>query len=259
MPTAAPQRRQLLLLILCGFFVGFFVAAELIGAKLFHFSLFGLGPSALGLQGDLFIATTGILAFPLTFILTDIINEYYGRRTVRALTFIAIAVNLALIPVVQAAMAVPAHDFGGAAVDQGMQDAFRRALGQSWAIVVASMCAFAVGQLIDVAVFGWLRRATGGRKLWLRAQGSTLVSQLIDTFVVIFLAFVVIPAMVNSGAEDDLFMMSAGQAATVSLTNYIYKFAIAVAITPLLYAVHWLVDLWLGRDEAERAIAEAHA
>lgn len=249
-------KRQLLLLILCGFFVGFFAAAELIGAKLFHFSLFGLGPSALGLQGDLFVATTGILAFPLTFILTDIINEYYGRRTVRALTFIAIVVNLALIPVVQAAMAVPAHDFGGKPIDQGMQDAFQRALGQSWAIVAASLCAFALGQLIDVAVFSWLRRATGGRMLWLRAQGSTLVSQLIDTFVVIFLAFVVIPGLVGG---DGLFAMTGGQAFTVSLTNYIYKFAIAVAITPLLYLVHWLVDLWLGREEAERAIAEAHA
>lgn len=249
------QRRQLLLLILCGFFVGFFVAAELIGAKLFHFSLFGMGPSALGLNGDLFIATTGILAFPLTFILTDIINEYYGRRTVRALTFIAIAVNLALIPVVQAAMAVPAHDFGGAPIDQGMQDAFKRSLGQSWAIVTASLCAFAIGQLIDVAVFSWLRRLTGGRMLWLRAQGSTVVSQLIDTFVVIFLAFVIIPGVVGG----DLFAMSGGQAFTVSVTNYIYKFAIAVAITPLLYVAHWLVDLWLGRDEAHRAIAEAHA
>jgi queuosine precursor transporter len=253
------QRRHLLLLILCGFFVGFFVAAELIGAKLFHFSLFGLGPSALGLDGNLFVATTGILAFPLTFILTDIINEYYGRRTVRALTFIAIAVNLSLIPVVQAAMAVPAHDFGGAPINQDMQDAFRRSLGQSWAIVTASLCAFAVGQMIDVSVFVWLRRLTGGRMLWLRAQGSTVVSQLIDTFVVIFLAFVIIPGLVNSGKPDDMFAMSGGQAFTVSVTNYIYKFAIAVAITPLLYLAHWLVDLWLGHDEAHRAIAEAHA
>jgi queuosine precursor transporter len=255
MAESTIPRRHLLLLILCGFFVGFFVAAELIGAKLFHFSLLGLGPSSLGLDGDLFIATTGILAFPLTFILTDIINEYYGRRTVRALTFIAIVVNLALIPVVQAAMAVPAHDFASGGVNQDMQDAFRRSLGQSWAIVAASLCAFAIGQLIDVAVFSWLRRMTGGRMLWLRAQGSTLVSQLIDTFVVIYLAFVVIPMVVGG---DGLFAMSGGQAFTVSVTNYIYKFAIAVAITPLLYVVHWLVDAWLGHEEAERAIAEAH-
>lgn len=252
--TAGMDRRTLLLLILCGFFVGFFVAAEMIGAKLFHFSLFGLGPSAFGLSGTQFIATTGILAFPLTFILTDIINEYYGRTAVRALTFIAIAVNIALIPVVQAAMAVPAHDFAGGGLNEVMQDAYQQALGQSWAIVVASLCAFAIGQLLDVMVFSWLRRATGGRMLWLRAQGSTVVSQLIDTFVVIYLAFVIIPAVVGGG----MFHMSPGNACTVSMTNYIYKFVIAVAATPLLYLVHALVERWLGHAEAAQLVAAAH-
>ena len=255
MSTASLSRRHLLLLVLSGFFTGFFVAVELIGAKLFHFSLFGLGPASFGLNGDLFVATTGIIAFPLTFIITDIVNEYYGKRTVRTLTFLAIAVNIALIPVVQAAIAAPAHDFASGGVDQGMQDAFRRSLGQSWAIVVASLCAFAIGQLVDVAVFTRLRRLTGGRMLWLRAQGSTVVSQLIDTIVVIYLAFVVIPALVGG---DSLFAMKPGEAGTVCLTNYIYKFAIAVAITPLLYAIHYAIDAWLGRDEAARAIAEAH-
>jgi len=249
-------RRQLLLLILCGFFVGFFVAVELLGAKLFHFSLFGLGPASFGMgEATLFVATTGIIAFPLTFIITDIVNEYYGKRTVRTLTFLAIAVNLALIPVVQAAMAVDAHDFKTGGVDAATNAAFVKALGQSWAIVVASLCAFAVGQLVDVAVFAWLRARTGGRMLWLRAQGSTVVSQLIDTFIVIFLAFVIIPAVVGG---DSLFAMKPGEAFAVSLTNYIYKFVIAVAITPVLYAVHWAIDAWLGHDEASKAIAEAH-
>ncbi len=248
-------RRQLLLLILCGFFVGFFVAVELIGAKLFHFSLFGLGPSSFGLNGSLFVATTGIIAFPLTFIITDIVNEYYGKRAVRTLTFLAIAVNLALIPVVQAAIHVDAHDFASGGVNEPFNAAFATALGQSWAIVVASLCAFAVGQLVDVSVFAWLRARTGGRMLWLRAQGSTVVSQLIDTFVVIYLAFVVIPWIAGG---DNLFAMKPGEAFGVSMTNYIYKFAIAVAITPLLYAVHWAIDAWLGKDEAARAIAEAH-
>jgi uncharacterized integral membrane protein (TIGR00697 family) len=248
-------RRQLLLLVLCGFFVGFFVAVELLGAKLFQFTLFGLSPSSFGMgQAGVFVATTGILAFPLTFIITDIVNEYYGRKTVRTLTFLAIAVNLALIPVVQAAIHVNAHDFASGGVNEPFNAAFSTALGQSWAIVLASLCAFAVGQLVDVSVFAWLRARTGGRMLWLRAQGSTVVSQLIDTFIVIYLAFVVIPAI----AGGELFAMQPGEAFAVSLTNYIYKFAIAVAITPLLYLVHWLVDAWLGKDEAARTIAEAH-
>jgi len=251
-------RRQLLLLILCGFFVGFFVAVELLGAKLFQFTLLGLSPSSFGLgEADVFVATTGIIAFPLTFIITDIVNEYYGKRTVRTLTFLAIAVNLALIPVVQSAMAVNAHDFATGGVDKQTNAAFITALGQSWAIVIASLCAFAVGQLVDVAVFAWLRARTGGRMLWLRAQGSTVVSQLIDTFIVIFFAFILIPLIANLFGGN-LGVWSVGLAFTVSLTNYIYKFAIAVAITPLLYAVHWAIDAWLGKDEAARAIAEAH-
>jgi uncharacterized integral membrane protein (TIGR00697 family) len=249
------DRRALLLLVLCGFFTGFFVASEIIGAKLFHFTLLGLGPASFGLSGTQFVATTGILAFPLTFLLTDIINEYFGRRTVRVLTFIAIAVNLTLVPVVQAAIAVPAHDFATGEINQAMQNAYSQAMGQSWAIVVASVCAFAIGQYLDVAIFTVLRRMTGGRMLWLRSQGSTLVSQLIDTFVVLGLAFWLIPLLVSG----TMFHMTLSEVGTVSLTNYLYKAAIAVAMTPLLYLLHGSVERWLGHEEAARAVAEAHA
>jgi queuosine precursor transporter len=250
-----PPRRQSLLLALCALFVGFFVCAELLGAKLFHFSLFGLLPKHLGLsdgEGD-FVATTGILAFPVTFILTDIINEYFGRKVVRTLTILAISVNLLLQPVVQAAIIVPTITFGGPTADE-MHKAYQLAFGQTWAIVVASLCAFTLSQFLDIWLFTWLRRRTGGRMLWLRAQGSTLVSQLIDTFVVIFMAFVIIPALVGGSNQP----WPLESALNVSLTNYIYKFAIAIAITPLLYVVHFVVDRWLGRDEAALAVKEAH-
>src|SRR5687767_14811056 len=96
-PLRATDRRELLLLILLTMFVGFFVTAELLGAKLFHFTLFGVGPVDLGLgQDSEFVATTGILAFPLTFLLTDVINEFFGKRIVRQFTFLALAVNAIL-------------------------------------------------------------------------------------------------------------------------------------------------------------------
>jgi uncharacterized integral membrane protein (TIGR00697 family) len=250
---AASDRRQALLLTLCALFVGFFVTAELLGAKLWRFTLFGVTPKRLGLSESAeFVATTGILAFPLTFVLTDIINEYFGRRIVRQFTWLAIGVNLILQLVVQAAIRVPAISFTPGLSDDAVQSAYQIALGQTWSIVAASLIAFALGQFLDIAVFSWLRRRTGGRMLWLRSQGSTLVSQLVDTFVVITLAFVAIPALFG-GTPWKL-----RTAIDVSVTNYVYKFAIAVGTTPILYFVHAAVDRWLGHDLAEQLAHQAH-
>lgn len=253
-PTVG-ARRQVLLIGLCALFVGFFVTAELLGAKLWSFTLLGLGPRHLGLDGERFVATAGILAFPLTFVLTDSVNEYFGVRVVRLFTFAAIAVNVILQPVVQAAIRVPAVSFTPGVDAAQIQRAYELSLGQSWAIVAGSLVAFALGQLLDARVFTFLRRATGGRWLWLRAQGSTVVSQLVDTFVVIFLAFVVLPGVFDTGQPP----MAGAQAFAISATNYVYKFAIALLITPLLYVVHGLVDLYLGRDAAHALAEAAHA
>jgi len=250
---ALVAREQVLAYVLCALFVGFFVAAEVLGGKLFRFTLFGLGPSDLGLgDGSEFAATAGILAFPLTFVMTDIVNEYYGRPIVKLFTWIGIGVNLLLQPVIRAAIAVPAISFTPGISDQDMQRGFEIAFGQTTSIVVASLCAFALAQWLDVQVFTWLRRATGGKYLWLRAQGSTIVSQVADTFVVIFLAFVLIPRF--TGGEP----WTVGNAASVSLTNYVYKFVLAVGITPVLYLVHSAVDSYLGKEAAEALVHHAH-
>lgn len=251
--SRAGNARQTLLLTLCGLFVGFFVAAELLGSKLWGFTMLGIGPKSLGLgDAEQFVATAGIFAFPLTFVLTDVINEYFGRRVVRVLTWIAIAVNIALQPVVQAAIRAPAVSFTPGIEAEQFQSAFSLALGQTWAIVVASLIAFSVAQLIDVSVFTWLRRRTGGRLLWLRAQGSTVVSQLIDTAAVIFLAFVVIPSLIGQPH------MTLGAATNIAATNYVYKLLITLVMTPLLYLAHWAVETWLGRELAEQLTHEAH-
>lgn len=250
---ALVAREQVLAYVLCALFVGFFVAAEVLGGKLFRFTFFGLGPDDLGLgDGPEFAATAGILAFPLTFVMTDIVNEYFGRPIVKLFTWIAIAVNLLLQPVIRAAIAVPAISFTPGISDQDMQRGFEIALGQTTSIVVASLCAFALAQWLDVQVFTWLRRVTGGKYLWLRAQGSTIVSQVVDTLAVIFLAFVVIPGF-TGGAP-----WSVSDALSVSLTNYVYKFAIAVGITPVLYLVHAAVDGYLGKEAAEALVHHAH-
>src|SRR5688572_25600064 len=246
-------REQVLAYVLCASFVCFFVAAEVLGGKLFRFTLFGRGPDDLGLgDGTEFAATAGILAFPLTFVMTDIVNEYFGRPIVRLFTWIAIAVNLLLQPVIRAAIAVPAISFTPGVTDADMQRGFQVAFGQTTNIVLASLTAFAIAQWLDARVFTWLRHNTGGRLLWLRAQGSTVVSQLVDTIAVIYLAFVVIPLL--SGGQP----WSLGDALSVSLTNYVYKFLIAVVSTPVLYLVHAAVDAYLGKETAEALVHHAH-
>jgi len=246
-------REQVLAYVLCALFVGFFVAAEVLGGKLFHFRLFGIGPSDLGLGEDQdFVATAGILAFPLTFVMTDIVNEYFGRPVVKLFTWIAIAVNLLLQPVIRAAIAVPAISYTPGITSDEMHRGFEIALGQTTSIVFASLCAFALAQWLDVQVFTWMRRITGGKWLWLRAQGSTVVSQMIDTVAVIYLAFVLIPLLV--GKEP----WTLANAFSVSVTNYVYKFAIAVASTPALYLVHAAVDRYLGKEVAEALVHHAH-
>jgi uncharacterized integral membrane protein (TIGR00697 family) len=249
------DRRELLLLILLTLFIGFFVTAELLGAKLFHFTLFGLSPASLGIGKDTeFVATTGILAFPLTFVLTDVINEFFGKRIVRQFTFLALAVNAILQIVVQAAIRVPATSFTPGVTADAVQSAYSLALGQTWSIVVASMIAFLIGQWLDVQVFTYLRKRTGGRLLWLRSQGSTVVSQFIDSYVVIILAFVVLPSLFKTGSAP----WALGNAIAVATTNYVYKFVIAVGSTPILYFVHGSVHAWLGHDLAHRMSHEAH-
>lgn len=252
MQTSPSFRRELFLLASLALFTGFFVAANFLGNKLFEFTLFGLKPSHLGLPGETFVATAGILAFPLTFILTDVVNEYFGKRVVRTFTFLAIAVNLILQPIVMGAAAAPTISFTPGVDSQTAHAAYQLAYGSAWTITVGSLVAFAVAQLVDVGIFTWLRRRTGGRMIWLRAQGSTVVSQLIDTLVVIYLAFYVLPALVGDPH------MSAAEAGRIATTNYIYKFALAVLMTPILYFSRGLVVAWLGRDNADQLAREAH-
>ena len=101
---------------------------------------------------------------------------------------------------------------------------------------MGSVSAFLLAQLLDVTVFQWLKSRTGQRHIWLRATGSTVVSQLLDSFVVVFVAFFVFGNW------------TAGQAFSVSLNNYLYKFIIALLMTPLLYLLHYVIDAYLGKE-----------
>ena len=241
------SRAQKLFLILSAVFVANAILAEFIGVKIFALEpSLGIDPvqwSLFGQSGTLNF-TAGVLLWPVVFVMTDIINEYYGRRGVRFISWLA--VGLILYGFVFAYFAIhlePAGFWVGAGQSQGvpdMQAAFVATFGQGLWIIAGSVTAFLFAQLIDVAVFHRIRNATGERWLGLRATGSTLVSQFFDSFIVLYIAFVLGPQQ----WPVSLFL-------AVGLVNYVYKASFALAATPLLYGIHKLIDGWLGHDVAE--------
>lgn len=235
------------------FFLANAILAEFIGVKIFSLEkTFGQNPvdiHLLGFENLSFNLTAGVLLWPVVFIMTDIINEYFGRKGVRFLSFIAAGLILYAFVMVFLAMNLSPADFWIERVTSdgtiNMEHAFKAVFGQGLWIIIGSLTAFLIGQLVDVTVFHLLKAKTGNPKIWLRATGSTLVSQFIDSFVVLFIAFYI-------GAGWELKLVLA-----IGLMNYSYKFIIAVLLTPLLYVIHFLIDIYLGKEAAHKLMAEA--
>lgn len=241
--THKPTR---LLLILGFFFVTNALIAEFIGVKIFSLeATLGLAPlsfSLLGEQGLAFNLTAGVLLWPFVFVMTDLINEYFGQKAVQFLSYVTVAMVCYGFIMFYLGIALPPAGFWpGTQAAAGVPDmnlAFAAIFGQGLWIIVGSMIAFLVGQLLDVMVFQWFRRRTGDKSLWLRATGSTLVSQFVDSFVVLFVAFYI-------GANWSLALVLA-----IGMVNYMYKFTVAVLMTPVLYLVHGIIDNYLGEAES---------
>jgi len=143
---------------------------------------------------------------------------------------------------------VPASFWPTSQVDNGipdMQRAFKAVFGQGRWIIVGSVVAFLIGQLVDVWVFHWVKQKTGESGIWLRATGSTLVSQLLDSFVVLWIAFYI-------GADWSLVTVLG-----IGLINYAYKFMVALLLTPLIYLAHHGIERYLGNPLAEEMRREA--
>lgn len=243
------NKENLLFLVLGGFFVTNALVAEFIGVKIFSLEgSLGLEPILMDFFGqeDLsFNLTAGVLLWPVVFIMTDVINEYFGKRGVKLLSYMAVGlIAYAFLMITLAIGTQPAAFWAELPLytEQGLDInlAFEMIFSQGNWIIIGSLVAFLVGQLVDVTVFQYLRRYTGHRMIWLRATGSTLVSQLIDSFVVLYIAFGLSPA------DWPMSMILA-----VCTVNYIYKFVMAVGLTPLLYVFHWGIDRFLGKELAE--------
>lgn len=253
--SSKPNR---LWLVLSGFFVTNALVAEFMGVKLFSLEkTFGLPEANLSLFGQSglsFTLTAGVLLWPAVFLMTDIINEYFGRRGVRMLSYLTaglIAYGFVMLwfaiqldpaeswrtahihadwsPEKQAAARAAVGDYNSA---------YSVVFGQSQWIIVGSLLAFLLGQIVDVATFHKIKERTGEDKIWLRATGSTLVSQFIDSFVVVFIALYL-------GLRMPFLLVFA-----ISVMSYIYKAVMAIVLTPVIYLVHRWIDNYLGEDLA---------
>ncbi|KRG69069.1 queuosine precursor transporter [Pseudoxanthomonas dokdonensis] len=243
------DRATRLFIALAAFFCVNAVLAEFIGVKIFALEdTLGIAPlewNLFGRSGSLNF-TVGTLLWPFVFVLTDTVNEFFGRRGVRYVSWLAVALIIyGFLFAFLAIAAAPAGWWVEAAREQGVPDyqaAFAAIFGQGMWSIGGSIVAFLAGQLIDVSVFHRIRAATGERWVWLRATGSTAVSQLVDSFVVIYVAFVLGP----QHWPTDLFL-------AVSSVNYIYKMLAALAMIPLLYLMRHGIRRYLG-DERERQL-----
>jgi queuosine precursor transporter len=241
------DRASRLFVVLAAFFVANALLAEFIGVKIFALEdTLGIAPlqwNLFGQTGSLNF-TAGTLLWPVVFVMTDVINEFFGRRGVRFISWLAAVLIVYGFAFAYLAIGLaPAGWWVGVVADQGVPDyqkAFSAVFGQGLWTIGGSLVAFVVGQLIDVTVFHRIRRATGERMVWLRATGSTAVSQLVDSFVVLYIAFVIGP----QHWPTSLFL-------AVGTLNYAYKMLAAVAMIPLLYLVRRLIIGWLGRDKAD--------
>lgn len=259
------KKQHILFLALGAYFVANAIIAEFIGVKIFSLEkTLGLPPLDLTIfnQPNLSLnLTVGVLLWPLEFVLTDVINEYFGKKGVKILSYLAVALILYAFVVVFWGMKLDPADFWPQShinpnwpLERQEQElaqvgnynaAYRLVFGQGLWIIIGSVVAFLLGQVVDVFIFHKIKTWTGRGMVWLRATGSTLVSQLLDSFVVLFIAFYI-------GADWSLSLVLA-----IGVVNYIYKGSMAILLTPLIYAMHYVIDAFLGADLADKMKREA--
>jgi queuosine precursor transporter len=228
------------------FFTSFFIAnaliAECIGGKIFSlehtFGFKSVSFSMFGQPGLSFTLTCGVLLWPLEFVMTDIVNEFYGPKAIRRISYVAVAlISYAYLMFFLAIKTSPADFWVVNNLSSGvpdMQSAFKGVFGQGMRIIIGSLVAFLVSQIVDVTIFHKIKKLTGEKHVWLRATGSTVVSQLVDSYIVLFIAF--------TGTFTWQRILAIG------IMNYTYKFIMAIVLTPLIYLIERAIEKYFGHE-----------
>jgi uncharacterized integral membrane protein (TIGR00697 family) len=224
------DRKTWLFVVLAGLFITNAVTAELISNKLISI------PIALNVFGHKIgplVTVIGILPWPVVFLLTDLLNEFYGAKTVRRLSWITSGLILYCFVIVGISLKIPALELPNSQLADNQS--YNLVFGQAQMVIVGSIAAFLFSQLLDASLFKWIKSKTGDRFIWLRSTGSTLVSQLVDSYIVLFIGFVVPGTM---SWTDYL---------SIAPTNYLLKLLIGLALTPLIYVGHYTVKKYLAK------------
>jgi uncharacterized integral membrane protein (TIGR00697 family) len=225
------NNRDKLYLYLSAIFVTALLIGDTIGAKLFTATIFGVHATL----------SVGAIWFPITFLLTDTVNEFYGSAGARSLTFLGFWMALFAFGAIFVARFIPAASFSPVS-----QDVFNNVFGSANRIFFASLVAYLLGQLIDIAVFQYAKRLTQSKHIWLRSTGSTLLSQLIDTVVVTYIAF--------AGTRG----IDAAKLRELAVTSYFVKVLFAIGLTPAIYALHGLLHHKLGMQAHPADVERVH-
>ena len=228
-------------LVLSGLFITNAIIAEILGTKIFDVSII-----------KDFSLSVGVVIWPVVFITTDILNEYFGKKGVKKVSYFTILLIVYVFIIIFLSTKLTPNSYwldvnkfdnlGNAFnIDYAYNTIFMQSIG----IIIGSIFAFLIAQLLDVFIFQKIKKLTKGKLIWLRATGSTLFSQFIDSFVVLIIAFYY---LAPEGKE-----WSIDQVLNVGIDNYTFKFFVAISITPLIYLAHFLIDMYLGKELSIKA------
>ena len=238
--TSEQNKRNNIFFILSGIFITNAIIAEILGTKIFEFD-FILN----------FNMSVGVIIWPVVFITTDIINEYFGKKGIKKISYFTILLIIYVFIIIYMSTKLTPNNYwlNINNVDNhgnpfNIDYAYNIIFLQSTGIIIGSIIAFLIAQILDVIIFQKLKKMTKGKFIWLRATGSTLISQFIDSFVVLFIAFYLL------APNDKVWSLS--QVFSVGFDNYTFKFIIAILITPLIYLAHYLIDNYMGKDLATK-------
>mmetsp|Transcript_14614 Transcript_14614/g.14079 ORF Transcript_14614/g.14079 Transcript_14614/m.14079 type:complete len:343 (-) Transcript_14614:9-1037(-) len=216
----SPQ--QSVYVVLTSIFVTCLIIADVIGVKLFQIDL------PFPILGHTTVEhTCGMIIFPVTFLLGDVINEYYGSKAAKNTVYIGLAMSILVFIVINIAQAMPYLD----KPFNISKDSFDSIFGSAKIMYIASVSAYLAGSMADIWLFGVIKKATKGKYLWLRATGSTFVSQILDSFVVSYVAFSLGKSLTGQTPA------TLPEVLSIASTGYGLKFLIALLLTPALYAL----------------------
>lgn len=208
--------------------------ANILGVKLFSFDS---GWTFSGTTTLKIEHTVGMLPFPITFLITDLLTEYFGKKAARHTTYVAFAMAVLAFILISVGRKFPILEGIPGTANQA---AFENIFGSATLMYVASLVAFLLGSLLDIFIFSAFKRMTGGKMVWLRATGSTVISQLFDSLLITWLFFWAFPKMLGQPAAEMDFVIR------TALTGYILKFVIAIVLTPGIYLGRWAIAKWFG-------------